>query len=78
MTVTSFSQFAETIPAWLHWLPEWLKQILFQCYRCFIEDARWKLLTEGLKITFIVTLGALALGVLIGLILAMILSLIHI
>ena len=72
MTVSSFSEFAATIPAWLAWLPEGVQNVLYQIYRCFIVDDRWKLLLNGLKITFIVTVGALALGVVIGLILAMI------
>ncbi len=67
-----YTAWAETLPEWFRHFPQWMLQIAYQITRCFIEEARWKYLVSGLKITFIVTLGALALGVLIGLILAMI------
>ncbi len=70
---------AFTFDAWLATAPDWIlnqkesvQRFLFQLYQCFIYEDRWKMFTNGLKITFIVTLGALALGVVIGLILAVI------
>lgn len=53
-------------------MPQWLQTFLFQLYQTFIYQNRWKFFTDGLKITFIVTIGALILGVIIGLIIAII------
>lgn len=41
-------------------------------YQDFIQDDRWKFITNGLKVTLIVTLFALLIGVLIGVIIAII------
>ncbi len=41
-------------------------------YQDFIEDDRWKFITSGLKITLIVTFFALIIGVVIGMIIAVI------
>ncbi len=72
MSFITFQNWIETAPAWIVRLPETMQQILFQFYQTLIFENRWKLLLDGLRITFIVTLGALALGVLIGLVLAVI------
>ncbi len=68
---------------WLAKAPEWinglldriksfLDQLCHQLYQTFVFGDRWKFFTNGLKITFIVTIGALALGVIIGLIVGII------
>lgn len=66
----------ETAPSFIKNMPEsfeWLQNILWQLFRTFIEGSRWKVFfLSGLKITFITTIGALALGILIGLVLAVI------
>ena len=68
MDILTFASWLETAPQWITSLPEWLQNLLFQLYQTFIYQDRWKLLANGLKITFIVTLGALALGIIIGLV----------
>lgn len=45
---------------------------MFQLYQTFIYQNRWQFFTDGLKITFIVTIGALLMGTIIGLIIAII------
>lgn len=72
MTVLTFSNWIAEAPGWLQSLPAWLQNLLFQFYQCLIYADRWKMFLNGLKITFLVTVGALALGVVIGLILAVI------
>lgn len=66
----------ETAPRWVANLPEnleWFQKILYELYRTFIQEERWKVFfLSGLKITFITTIGALIIGILIGLILAVI------
>lgn len=61
-------------PAWVLGLPEGLRALLFQLYQTFIYQERWKWFLNGLKVTFIVTLCALALGIAIGLLVAIVRS----
>lgn len=72
MSFITFAKWIETAPAWVLKVPEGLQRFLFQVYQTFVYADRWKFFTSGLKITFIVTLGALALGIVIGMILAVI------
>lgn len=72
MTVFSFTNWIATAPQWVQSCPEWLQNLIFQLYQTFIYQDRWKFFVDGLKITFIVTIGALILGVIIGLFIAII------
>ncbi len=72
MTILTFANWIEGAPVWIQSVPEWLQNLLFQLYQTFIYQNRWKFFTDGLKITFIVTIGALILGIIIGLIVAII------
>lgn len=72
MTITTFASWLETAPNWIQGLPEWLQTTFYQIWQTFIYQDRWKFFVEGLKITFIVTIGALILGIIIGLIIAVI------
>lgn len=72
MTILNFADWLASAPNWLQGLPEWLQNFLFQLYQTFIYQNRWKFFTDGLKITFIITIGSLVLGVIIGLIIAII------
>ena len=50
----------------------WLQE---QCYQTFIEDDRWRIyFLKGLGTTFKITIGALILGVIIGIIIAVVRS----
>lgn len=72
MGIINFSNWLATAPDWIKSCPEWFQNLLFQLYQTFIYQDRWKFFTDGLKITFIVTIGALILGIIIGLIIAII------
>lgn len=72
MTILNFADWLTSAPQWIQSMPEWLQTFLFQLYQTFVYQDRWKFFTDGLKITFIVTIGALILGVIIGLIIAII------
>ena len=72
MKFVTFANWIKTAPAWVTALPSGLQNFVFQLYQTFIYADRWKLFVNGLKITFTVTLGALAIGVAIGLVLAII------
>ena len=62
-------QWLQTVPAWIYDLPSGLRTLLYQLYQTFIAADRWKWFANGLKITFTVTIGALILGVIIGMVL---------
>lgn len=72
MTILNFADWLQTAPGWISGLPEWLQNLLFQLYQTFVYQNRWKFFTSGLKITFIITVGALAMGVILGLIVGII------
>ena len=72
MKVLKFADWLLTAPAWLQSLPKGIQNFLFQLYQTFVYENRWKFFTTGLKITFIVTICALAMGIIIGLVLAVI------
>ena len=65
-------QWMKMVPDSVVNLPEGLRNLLFQLYQTFIAADRWKWFLNGLKITFAVTIGALILGVIIGLLIAIV------
>ncbi len=72
MSIVSFADWLEQAPQWLLSCPEWLQNFMYQLYQTFVYQDRYMFFVNGLKITFIVTIGALILGVIIGLIIAII------
>ncbi len=74
MAVLTFAKWIVDAPAWILSLPESLQRFCFQVFQVFVYENRWKFFTEGLLITFVVTLGALIIGVIIGMIAAIIRS----
>ena len=72
MVTLTLSNWLETAPDWILSLPEYLQRLLFQLYQTFIYQDRWTWFAQGLRITFIVTIGALILGIIIGLLVAMV------
>ena len=67
MNGITMDQWLKIVPDSVVNLPEGLRNLLFQLYQTFIAADRWKWFLNGLKITFAVTIGALILGVIIGL-----------
>lgn len=72
MGILTFTDWLTTAPEWVTGMPDWIQNLIFQLYQTFIYQNRWQFFTNGLKITFIVTVGALFLGVIIGLIVGII------
>lgn len=72
MTILTLENWLLECPGWIQAAPGWIQNLLFQLYQTFIYQDRWTFFTDGLKITFIVTIGALFLGIIIGLIIAII------
>lgn len=74
MNFITFAKWLETAPNWIVSLPEWISKFIYQLYQTFVIEDRWKLFLSGLEMTFIVTIGALILGVVIGMLVAVIRS----
>ncbi len=74
MNFITFAKWLETAPLWIQGLPKWISKFIYQLYQTFIVEDRWKLFLDGLEMTFIVTVGALLLGVIIGMVVAIIRS----
>ena len=72
MNGITMDQWLKMVPDSVVNLPEGLRNLLFQLYQTFIAADRWKWFLNGLKITFAVTIGALILGVIIGLLIAVV------
>ena len=51
---------------------EFFQEVQYDFRQSFIQDDRWALYLNGLKISFIVMLGALALGIILGILVAVI------
>lgn len=74
MTVLTFAKWIVEAPGWILSLPEGLQRLVFQFYQVFVYENRWMFFTKGLSTTFIVTIGALLIGIVIGMIVALIRS----
>ncbi len=72
MSILTIDELFSNAPSWLQNCPDGIKEFLYQLYQTFIYADRWKFFADGLKITFIVTVGALILGTIIGLLLAVV------
>ena len=72
MVTVNLAAGLETASAWIQGLPGAIQEILFQFYLTFAFQDRWTWFADGLKITFITTIGALLLGVVLGLVIAII------
>lgn len=59
-------------PEWMLNLPEWLEDICYKIYKCFIYDDRYELFLEGIPNTLIMTFFALLIGIVIGVVVALI------
>ena len=72
MAVLTFAKWIAEAPEWILSLPEGLQRLVFQFYQVFVHENRWTFFTDGLITTFAVTIGALIIGVIIGMIVALI------
>ncbi|MBQ0110395.1 MAG: amino acid ABC transporter permease, partial [Oscillospiraceae bacterium] len=74
MDFVPFVEWILTAPDFIKQSPQFFQQLAYQFYQTFIYQNRWHFFTDGLKITFIVTIGALIIGIFLGLIAAIIRS----
>jgi len=62
----------EVAPDWILNLPEWLEDLCYDIYKCFIFDDRYEMYIEGLGNTLLLTALALILGVVLGVVVALV------
>ena len=64
----------EVAPQWILGLPEWLEELCYDLYKCFIFDNRYEMYVTGLINTLLLTAMALVMGIVLGVIVALIRS----
>ena len=64
--------FEQTAADWILNLPEWLYNLFYRIFKCFIYDNRYQLYITGLKNTLILTFFALLLGIALGVVVSLI------
>ena len=75
MQFMSFVDWLAVMPGWIQGLPEGLQNIIYQIFQTFIFEDRWNtFFLSGLKTTFIIAIGALILGVIVGVLVAVVRS----
>lgn len=57
---------------WMLNLPDWLENIFFKFFKCFVYEDRYKLYLTGLKNTLILTFFALIIGIVLGVIVSLV------
>ena len=62
----------QVAPEWMLNLPEGLEDLFYRFYKSLIFDNRYEMYIEGLKNTLILTFFALMIGIVIGVVVAMI------
>ena len=62
----------EVAPDWMLNLPQWLEDIFFKMYKCFIFDDRYTMFAKGLGNTLLLTFFALLIGVVLGVVVSLI------
>lgn len=68
-TMEAWQAFA---PQWVQGLPSWLYDFFYDFFKCFIFEDRYLHFVKGLQNTLILTFLALAVGVLLGVVVALI------
>lgn len=74
MPVMKFAEWLGTMPDWIASLPSGLQKFIYDIFQTFVFENRWKFLLSGLQTTFIIAVGALVLGIIIGVLVAVVRS----
>lgn len=70
--ITPSALFEQTAADWILNAPDWIRDLFYRIFKCFIYDDRYQLYLSGLKNTLILTLCALLIGVVLGIIVSLI------
>lgn len=75
MQAMDFASWLAVMPGWIQQIPKEAQKIIYQIFQTFIFEDRWNtFFLNGLKTTFIIAIGALILGIIIGVLVAVIRS----
>lgn len=72
MGASPMQSFLESAPQWILNLPENIKEIFYLIYKCFIFKDRYEMFLEGWVNTLTLTARALLLGIILGIVVALI------
>ena len=72
MGASPMQAFLESAPQWILNLPENIREIFYLFYKCFIFQDRYEMFLEGWGNTLILTARALLLGIILGVVVALI------
>lgn len=70
--LTAAALWPEVAPAWMLNLPDGLENLCYRVYKCFIFQNRYNMYITGLGNTLLLTLFALIIGVVLGVVVALI------
>ena len=70
--VTPSMLWPDVAPAWMLNCPEWLEDIFFNIYKCFLFDERYMMFLKGLGNTLLLTFFALLIGIVLGVVVSLI------
>ncbi len=70
--VTPMMLWQDSAPLWVQNLPEWLEDIFFNIFKCFLYEDRYMLFVKGLGNTLLLTFFALLIGIVLGVIVSLI------
>ena len=59
-------------PQWILNLPQWLEDLCYDVYKCFIFDDRYEMYVRGLGNTLLLTALALLMGIVLGVVVALV------
>ena len=62
----------DVAPEWILNAPEWIESFFFRIYKCFLFDNRYEMYISGLGNTLLMTAMALLMGVVLGVVVALI------
>ncbi len=75
MPVMKFADWLNAMPDWIASLPQGMQKFIYEIFQTFVFEDRWnKFFLSGLKTTFIIAVGALILGIVLGVLVAVVRS----
>ncbi len=75
MPVMKFADWLNAMPDWIAGLPQGMQRFIYEIFQTFVFEDRWNtFFLSGLKTTFIIAIGALILGIVLGVLVAVVRS----
>lgn len=75
MPVMKFADWLNAMPDWIAGLPQGMQRLIYEIFQTFVFEDRWNtFFLSGLKTTFIIAIGALILGIVLGVLVAVVRS----